>query len=250
MSRFALALVVLLVAFCVQAERRVVITPTKTAKLARYTGHAWRDDVTAAFEAMMKGNTAGARPKLDAAVAFCNALARPGLTLVSVATTAEYERYLDERTGDDPVEWVDHACPSAYKGAAFLIIEEKGNANDALAYLDKASAIAPYWAEPLAEKGFLLNQINRSPEALTAYLKAIELQNRFDNATNQSKALAWRGLGYTYVELGDLDKARSAYEESLKLEPGNALANEELEYIRKLHERRNPPAAASETSTQ
>ena len=240
-----LALACLLAAFGAQAQKRVVVTPLKTVMLDQYTGFAWRKDVNEATGAMLRGDTAGARARIDAAVAFCDALARPGLTLVSVATAAEYERYLSERTSDDPVEWVDHACPAAYKAAGFLVIEQKGSPDAALAYLDKASALAPYWAEPLAEKGFLLNQVGRPREALAAYHKAIELQDLFDNAANQNKALAWRGLGYTYVELDDLDNAQRAYEQSLKLEPGNPLATEELQYIRRLREKRTAPATPS-----
>jgi len=63
--------------------------------------------------------------------------------------------------------------------------------------------------------------------------EAAHLQNTFDNSANQNKAIAWRGLGYTYVELGELEKAQQAYEESLRLEPGNSIATDELEYIRK-----------------
>lgn len=231
--RMLVALTCLLFAFTAHAGKEIVITETPAVYLDQHIGSAWRADVNSATVAMSKGDLALAKTKLRPALAFCNELARANLTLVNVTTASEYEQYLRERPGDNPVEWVDHACPAAYKAAAFLAIEEKAPPDVALGFLDQAIAIAPYWSDPLSEKGFLLNQIGRSSEALDAYQRAIELQTTFDNSANQNKAIAWRGLGYTYVELGDLDKAQQAYEESLKLDPGNAIATDELEYIRK-----------------
>jgi tetratricopeptide (TPR) repeat protein len=231
--RLLIGFLCLLITLGAHAGSKVVVTDTKPVYLDSHTGSTWRSEVNSAIEAFHKGDLASAKSKLKPALAFCDALARPNLTLVSVVTRAEYERYLRERSDDNPVEWVDHACPSAYKTAAFMLIEEKGAPEDVLKYLDQAIAIAPYWSDPLAEKGFLLNQTGRPREALVAYQHAIELQNTFDNAANQDKAIAWRGLGYTYVELGELDKAQHAYEESLRIDPGNAIATDELEYIRK-----------------
>ena len=47
-----------------------------------------------------------------------------------------------------------------------------------------------------------------------------------------------RGLGYTWIELKDLDRAEAFYRRSLEVEPGNATATKELQYI----ERSRPPA--------
>lgn len=222
----------LLLSLPAAAQTRVVVTPTPSGEMEQHVGAEWRDDVTAAFEAIMAGDIALARSRVQPALDFCEALARPNLALVSVATTAEYERYLAERGDGNPVEWVDHACPAAYKTAGFLVIEEQGHADAAMRHLDQAIAIAPYWSDPLVERGFLLNRLGRPQEALAAYRRAIELQREFDSAMNRNKAIAWRGLGYTYVELGDFDNAQAAYEHSLELEPGNSLALQELEYIR------------------
>ncbi len=43
-----------------------------------------------------------------------------------------------------------------------------------------------------------------------------------------------RGRGFALVELGRLDDAKMAYQESLKFEPGNALATRELAYVERL----------------
>ncbi|MEF9977498.1 MAG: hypothetical protein RR834_03235, partial [Thermomonas sp.] len=63
------------------------------------------------------------------------------------------------------------------------------------------------------------------------YRSALTLSRKHE-ANKRAIALALRGIGYSHVELGDLDAAEQAYLESLEVEPGNALAQRELEYIR------------------
>ena len=46
------------------------------------------------------------------------------------------------------------------------------------------------------------------------------------------KPLVLRGLGFTWIELHDLDRAEALYRQSLELAPGNSTAERELEYIR------------------
>ena len=46
--------------------------------------------------------------------------------------------------------------------------------------------------------------------------------------------MALRGMGYTLIDTGNLDKAEKVLKESLVIDPGNKVAESELEYIRKL----------------
>ena len=52
------------------------------------------------------------------------------------------------------------------------------------------------------------------------------------------KPLILRGIGFSLTELGDLDGAQRAYEDSLKLEPSSELAKKELRYIQQLRAKR------------
>ena len=65
--------------------------------------------------------------------------------------------------------------------------------------------------------------------------------SRKHEANKRAIALALRGIGYSQVELGDLDGAEQSYKESLEVEPGNTLAQRELDYIRQ--QREKTPAA-------
>ena len=110
----------------------------------------------------------------------------------------------------------------------------------ALPYLDQATAMAPYWAEALVERGFVLNRLRRPREGLDSYRKALELTESF-KSVDRVKAMALRGIGYSLIELGDMEAAKASYEQSLEIEPDNKTANNELEYIRQQAEKQPSP---------
>lgn len=207
------------------------VRTTLTRSSVEQLGSQYRADVARAHNVATEGDWDAARKLLGPVIDYCDRLSRPGLDVVSVANAEEYRAFVDASAKGAPVEWVDSACPSAYKNMAFLDIEQKDTAS-ALAFLDKAVAISPYWAEPHAERGYLLNQLGRAQEGLASYQRALELIEGFPSNA-YAKALVLRGLGYTHIELGDLDQAQTAYEQSLQAEPGNTLAMKELDYIAK-----------------
>ena len=91
-----------------------------------------------------------------------------------------------------------------------------------------------------SEHGIALGSLHRWPEALAAYDAALEASQDDDK---DGKAIIQRGRGYVLTELNRLDDAEAAYNESLKLQPGNALALHELDYIKGL--RAGKPEAPS-----
>ena len=46
--------------------------------------------------------------------------------------------------------------------------------------------------------------------------------------------MSLRGLGFSLIELKQLDEAEKAFQESLQIEPENKLAQNELAYIQQL----------------
>ena len=44
-------------------------------------------------------------------------------------------------------------------------------------------------------------------------------------------------MGFSYVELGDMTKARESYQMSLEIEPGNQIAVNELRYVELLEKK-------------
>ena len=216
----------------VQALAQTTTVRTQLEGLAdRQIGFQYRDAVNQAVAAMTQGDTQRARELLQPVIAFCDRLSQDGREIVSVSQASEYETYVDSAGKGVPVDWIDRACPGAYNVMAFLDIEAK-DSDSALRFLDKTSELAPYLAEPLAERGYLLNRLGKPQEALDSYRRALDLVERFES-NRYAKAMVLRGIGYTYVELQDLDRAEQAYRDSLQVEPDNALALRELEYISK-----------------
>lgn len=81
----------------------------------------------------------------------------------------------------------------------------------------------------LREQAATYETLKRWNEALASADAALKAsQNDRDKAGSQ------RARGFNLTELGRLDDAESAYQESLKLEPGNPLAQRELAYIARL----------------
>lgn len=62
---------------------------------------------------------------------------------------------------------------------------------------------------------------------------------RWERATeiDPTYASAFNNLGIAYENQGDLDKARTAYERALELEPGNAMIRQNYELFREINDR-------------
>ncbi len=151
-------------------------------------------------------------------------------------TMEEFLMYSTSAENKSSIRWIADACPRAYNHAAFLYVAA-GDKDNAFKYLDLAIASAPYWAEPHNERGYLLGKLKDYKSAIASYEKAIELANTHKNSANV-KPLSLRGLGFILTEMGELKRAKQAYLGSLVLDPGNKLAENELEYIRQLEARK------------
>lgn len=143
------------------------------------------------------------------------------------------------------------AASDPYPSIAFLLgsyYNEVGRSTDALRVLDAGLALPggltgqglgttrPHLA---SERGVALLKMRRWPEALTAYDSGLALAG----LQAKDKARMLRGRGFALIELRRLDEAESTFRESLKAEPGNALAFNELRYIAQL--RQGGPSAPS-----
>ena len=211
------------------AQTNTVRTPLVRHADQQEIGAQYRQATAQATAAALQSRSEAARQLLEPVLAYCDSLHQADRRIVSVANVAEYERYVDTLGDGNPVDWIDTTCASAYKTRAFADVEDK-RVDSALAFLDKVTRLSPYWALPLAERGYLLNQVGRPEEGMASYRKALELVDAFPSNAN-ARALVLRGIGYSRIELGDLDAAEKAYRESLEAEPGNPLALQERAFI-------------------
>lgn len=89
----------------------------------------------------------------------------------------------------------------------------------------------PNDATLMSEDSFALSKLGRNAEALTALDAFIAGHPALGD---DQMALLQRKRGYVLVELDRLDDAEAAYKKSLDLDPGNATALSELDYIHSL----------------
>jgi tetratricopeptide (TPR) repeat protein len=108
---------------------------------------------------------------------------------------------------------------------------ERKQYTEALGYLERGLALQPQHASLLIEKTAALVGLRRLPEAMAVADAALASD---DLLLTTHAAPFHRRRGFVLVEMGRLDEAQKAYEESLKLEPDNATAKGELTYIRGL----------------
>lgn len=132
-------------------------------------------------------------------------------------------------------EAVDSLCSEALylKGYAKL---DMGRVDEAEEYVRKAIDMAPVNAVYLSELGHIY-QIKRDMKtALDIFRQAEEAADSFspDDVNVQELGRAKRGVGYSLIELGELDAAEQKFRECLELNDDDQGARNELKYIDQL----------------
>ena len=91
----------------------------------------------------------------------------------------------------------------------------------------------PANAHYLIEYAYTVRVIGQVERSLDLYKQAEKLASRLPDKPSAAhwRAVALRGQGYAHTELQRWDEARKAYQRSLKYEPGNEIARNELQYI-------------------
>ena len=109
-------------------------------------------------------------------------------------------------------------------------LSKAGRGGEALAAIEEAAKLAPLYAHAQVEKGFILNRLRRPQESLAAYTRAWELATRLPENLDFA-GVALRGQASVWIDLGDFDRAEKLLRDSLVIEPGNVVANNELTFI-------------------
>jgi len=151
---------------------------------------------------------------------------------VSVKTKKEFDEYL-KATKETEGLWLDFSYRDAYYYKAFISIERK-QFTEATRILKKLTLIAPNDSHIYTELGGIYNQTGRAREGLVEYVDAYKIAKKY----GQNMAVSLRGIGFSYIELHDLTKAKKAYEMSLQIEPNNKIALDELKYIESMEKKK------------
>jgi hypothetical protein len=174
------------------------------------------------------GRAAGER---DAAWRRWRALeAKLGGAPVAASSTQDFVRQLlaVQRHGEPVprgVTWVSRRVAHLALLEGFCAIEDKDWPR-AVSTLTLASSLDRANPTPRLELSLALTYARRLDDALKEVDRALAFT---EDAC--AVALGWRRRGYILIELGALEAARFAYEKSLSIEPGNSIAERELEVI-------------------
>jgi len=123
----------------------------------------------------------------------------------------------------------------AYFMKAYALIE-LGKLNESKSNLERALALSPWNSQFLSELGHVYQLEKNWPLALQTYQRAEEAAKAASppESKNAELSRAWRGLGYVYVELSQLDEAEKMYRQCLELDKNDQRALNELRYIQDL----------------
>jgi tetratricopeptide (TPR) repeat protein len=111
------------------------------------------------------------------------------------------------------------------------IANEEGDAPGAIQYLDKALTLEPNNPIIISERAAGMLDGTKLEEKLALFERALDKNNCISDS---DKARTLRGKGVTLIDMERLDEAEKALYESLKFDPKNAIAINELDYIDKL----------------
>ncbi|MFC0206396.1 tetratricopeptide repeat protein [Novosphingobium soli] len=120
----------------------------------------------------------------------------------------------------------------AYFVQSYALVE-LGRKPEALAALQKLTALAPMHAHYFVELGFTYRINGQDDKAMEAYRAALGHAELAEDeaAKKRMRAAANRGIGYMLIEARDLEGAEKAYRESLKDDPESEIARNELQFI-------------------
>jgi tetratricopeptide (TPR) repeat protein len=161
---------------------------------------------------------------------------------VSVANRDQLQRYRKEHPGDRELVWLDWGYGFALLKKGW-IASSRARWKEAEEWLDKSIKARPYSAEAHNERGYMLNRHGRYSDAATAFRTALTLAQTY-RLEKAFEPLSLRGLSYAMIEMKDLSGARKALRDSLKIDPGNRLAQNELIHVRQQEEKQIDAALA------
>jgi len=159
----------------------------------------------------------------------------------------EFTRYVDiyKDEQDRSISWLLNAYPRAYYILGCLSVQQK-DYHEAVKYLEAADHLEPDNPSILNEKAVTYSAMGDHAKALSLYERVLDVGPL---VTEEDRAIALRGKGVQLIDLGQLDAAEKALEESLKYDPDSRIAHGELEYIADLRSGGRKRAITTEKSS-
>ena len=213
-----------------------VVHKSKYTDIHRGPGAEYCSQMDHTTDLVKQGHLSDAERAVDAMLAqFGPMIEQGGGIPVSVANQEQFNAVRAASDTPDRLVPLDWCYGGLLHSKAFIKAEQR-DFPAALSALDVEARAAPTAASPYVERGYILNQMGRPAEGKRAYEQALEIAEMYAPSAPEVP-VALRGIGYSLIDLGDLDAAEVAFNKSLLLEPGNPVAQRELAYIRQLRAR-------------
>lgn len=130
---------------------------------------------------------------------------------------------------------VDGSWSLAHFLKGFALVELKRSA-EALAQFDRAVALSPMDSQFLGERGEWYKSHKQWDKAYADFKSAADFSTFSDEAAQiAAKGRGLRGMAFVMIEKGDLKLAQKLLKEALKLNPNDAGARHELDYLKGLN---------------
>jgi tetratricopeptide (TPR) repeat protein len=244
-ARAAVAALLGLAASSLHAEDEAALT-------ARQTANPQQQQLKAGAEKLKQGYSALAiRDFFDPVIAhYERAYAHSNKEVHTARSPAESLLYLvgdvaarggGRRRRDVIV--LDSTWSDAYLLKAYALVEMQ-RVKEAQAALRAALRLAPRNARYLSELAYTYQDQKNFRKALEIYREAEDAAKLTspEDEKPQDIALALRGQGYSLTELGRLDESEALYKRCLEIDPDDAKAKSELDYIQGLRARQRGAA--------
>lgn len=126
---------------------------------------------------------------------------------------------------------IDSGWCQALWAKGYILVDKKEYAA-ALPFLERAVAMAPSHAHYLAELGYAYQALKDWQKSYDTYARVIpSAELSAPEFRNQDLGRGWRGMGFALIEMGKLDEAEALFRKCLELDPNDAKAKNELQYI-------------------
>lgn len=205
-----------------------------------------QEEMQAAMEAFQREGYAGLRPHLPRLRAALDAAPKPYPTIEALSDSEWVVRSNDtadalvlsmmasgmaQQQSPDKAVSIS-ARPNVYPMIALILgseAVERGAMDEAIGYLDQGLALQPGNVTLTAEKMAAMQAKGLMAEALALGDAAAGSGGLL--ALSEGMGILHRRRGFSLIELGRLDEARAAFNESLEHDPDNPAALNELRYI-------------------
>ncbi len=129
---------------------------------------------------------------------------------------------------------VSRAWADAYMMKGYALAD-MGQLKEARAAVEAAVALSPFNSQYLAELGYLHQMDSDWNASLEAYKRSAEgAEISSPDRKDLDLARAFRGQGYSLIELGRLEEAEALYQKAITLDGADTKAPNELKYIQQL----------------